>query len=98
MGFRNVKKQVLECLNGGLILHATDRSNIDVKNLLATGVVSVEEVAEVIGRTRGNEYECSPLHADRSLDVHILETTHNGTDWYIKWYFVEPNVVFISVH
>jgi len=45
MGFRHVKKQVLECLNGGLILHATDRSNIDVKNLLATGVVSVEEVA-----------------------------------------------------
>jgi len=97
MGFKVVKKRILECLNSGSILHA-ERNNIDIKNLLATGAVSIAEVATIIGGTRGNCYSCSPHHYDSNVDVHVLETTISGVDWYIKWYFSDPNSVFISVH
>jgi hypothetical protein len=30
--------------------------------------------------------------------VHIIRTQHGDRTWYIKWYFIVPNVVFISVH
>jgi hypothetical protein len=30
--------------------------------------------------------------------VHIIARTHQGLEWSVKWYFVEPNVTFISVH
>ena len=97
MGFKDVKANVLACLNSGAILHA-ERGNIDVKNLLATGQVTTDDIAEVIGRARGTDYQCSPHHLVANIDVHIIKTTHRGMDWYIKWYFVEPNCVFISVH
>jgi len=98
MGFRDAKKQLIECLLDRRIDHELERSEIDTKNLLLTGVVSADEVAEVIRRCRGNEYECSPHHFGDSIDVHIVKTTYGGTSWYIKWYYLEPNVVFISVH
>ena len=92
-----MKANVLACLGSGAILHA-ERGNIDVKNLLATGEVTTDEIAEVIGRARGTDYQCSPHHLAANIDVHIIKTAHRGMDWYIKWYFVEPNCVFISVH
>lgn len=98
MGFRKAKNQVIECLNKGSIQHEMDRCDIDVKNLLATGEISAEHVANIIGRARGNDYECSPHHFNQSIEVHILTTNHDGITWYIKWYYIEPNVVFISVH
>jgi hypothetical protein len=30
--------------------------------------------------------------------VHIIQRSHKGVAWYIKWYFVEPASIFISVH
>jgi hypothetical protein len=27
-----------------------------------------------------------------------VKTQHAGQGWYIKWYFLEPDSVFISVH
>ena len=98
MGFRDAKRQLIECLLDGRIDHELERSEIDVKNLLVTGAASADEVAEVIRRCRGNEYECSPHHFDEKIDVHIVKTTHGGTSWYIKWYYLDPNVMFISVH
>ena len=97
MGFKDVKAQVLGCMANGYILHET-RDGIDIKNLLATGQISVDEVSDIIKRTRGNEYECSPHHIISEIDVHIIKTSYQGNNWYIKWYFVEPNSVFISVH
>jgi hypothetical protein len=47
---------------------------------------------------RGTDYQCSPHHLVADLDVHIIKTAHRVINWYIKWYFVEPNCVFISVH
>jgi hypothetical protein len=97
MRFKDVKIHVLRCMASGNILHAA-RNDIDIKNLLETGQISVEEVSDIIKRTRGNEYECSPHHIIAEIDVHIIKTRYQGNNWYIKWYFVEPNSVFISVH
>jgi hypothetical protein len=97
MGFTEVKSKVIHCLNSGLVLHE-ERNGIDTKNLLSTGAVSVSEVTNIIGRARGNDYFCSPHHFDENIDVHIIKTTLSGRSWYIKWYFVEPDCVFISVH
>lgn len=97
MGFKQVKAQVIDCLNNGRIRHE-QRGDIDVKNLLATGAVSPEEVAALIARARGGEYTCSPHHFDRQVAVHTVKIGRAGATWYIKWYFLEPNSVFISVH
>jgi alkylhydroperoxidase family enzyme len=96
-GFKDVKARVLNCLHSGAILHA-ERANIDVKNLLATGEVDVENVAAIISRARGSDYECSPHHRVASVDVHIINVRYRDRNWYIKWYFLDPDSVFISVH
>lgn len=97
MGFKAVKVQVLECLASGNVLHDV-RHDIDIKNLLSTGQMSVENVSEIIKRTTGADYECSPHHITKEIEVHIIKKSYQGKDWYIKWYFVEPNSIFISVH
>lgn len=97
MDFGEVKGKVIECLNNGHVLHE-ERGDIDVKNLLSTGVISTSEVTTIIGRARGNSYSCSPHHYDTEIDVHVIKTIHFGQHWYIKWYFTEPDCVFISVH
>ena len=97
MGFKNVKSQVLACLTSGNILHE-QRRTIDVKNLLVTGQVSENDVSDAIARTKGTEYEVSKHHAISTIDVHIVKTRYQGQNWYIKWYFIEPDSVFISVH
>lgn len=97
MAFREVKSKVIECLNNGYVLHE-QRNDIDVKNLLSTGVISISEVTTIIGRARGDTYSSSPHHYDAEIDVHIIKTKHSGRDWYIKWYFTDPDCVFISVH
>lgn len=97
MGFKDARNKVLDCLKHGYILHE-QRGNIDIKNLLAIGEISLEETAEIIAQANGTSYFSSPHHIVASIDVHIVKTKHKGKDWYIKWYFVDPNSVFISVH
>lgn len=97
MYFYTVKQTILQCLAEGNVLHE-QRNNIDVKNLLATGQVSTSEISCLVARSKGTEYECKPHHILREIDVHILKTRYRNHECYIKWYFVEPNCVFISVH
>lgn len=97
MGFKDVKNKVISCLNTGNILHE-ERGEIDIKNLLAIGAVSISEVAQIIKRARGDSYSSSPHHFDATIDVHVLKTEFAGLQWYIKWYFADPDSVFISVH
>ncbi len=97
MAFREVKSKVIECLNNGYVLHEV-RNDIDVKNLLSTGAISISEVTTIIGRARGSTYSSSPHHCDAEIDVHVIKTTCSAQDWYIKWYFTDPDCVFISVH
>lgn len=97
MGFKQAKARVLDCLVTGHVLHE-ERDSIDIKNQFATGLVSVKEVAQIIGRSAGCDYYCSPHHFDRDIDVHVIRTTYSGRRWYIKWYFLDPDSVFISFH
>ena len=97
MGLRDVKAKVLACLEAGAVSHE-QRSSIDIKNRLATGQFTLHGVAAVIGQDRGNQYRSSPHHLVSSVDVHVITARRKGKDWYIKWYFVEPDCVFISVH
>ena len=97
MRFKDAKSQVLACLASGNIQHE-QRQVINVKNLLVTGQVSEDDVSDIIGRAKGNEYELSKHHVSSAIDVHILKTRYQGQRWYIKWYFIEPDSVFISVH
>ena len=93
MSWNHAKKTVIECLKEGRIQHEL-RGNIDRKNRFATGEVSREAVCELLSRARGNEHSESPHHLDRKTTVHLVKRK----GWYIKWYFVEPDAVFISVH
>jgi hypothetical protein len=97
MGFRAVKARILKCLERGEVSHE-QRGDIDVKNLLAIGEVSLSDVAKIITRARGDSYSTSPHHMVPSIDVHVIKARHGSQDWYIKWYFVDPSAVFMSVH
>ncbi len=93
MGFKEAKKKLIECLENGNIRHE-ERCSIDIKNLYAIGEITTEEVINIVKIARGNNYESSPHHYDRSIEVHIIRIN----TWYIKWYFSEPNTIFISIH
>tara|TARA_R110002072_G_scaffold302924_1_gene489830 strand:- start:714 stop:1013 length:300 start_codon:yes stop_codon:yes gene_type:complete len=95
--FKDIKHQVIQCLVEGDILHEA-RGSIDTKNLLKTGTISIEDVIAILRTSRGNEYESSPHRMDQNIDVHVIKTLYKCDHWYIKWYFIEPNAVFISVH
>lgn len=94
MGFSSVKRQALKALLEGSFLHEVRRGAIDEKNLLATGEVTAEWVARVIARSTGANHQVSPHHQDATLEVHVI--VKQG--WYVKFYFLEPDTVFISVH
>ena len=97
MGFKDSKQKAIECLNNGLVSHEL-RNDINTKNLLAIGQVSLEQVIVILKQSRGGSYSSSPHHYDASVDVHIVKTHYFGNNWYIKWYFIETNCIFISVH
>ncbi|CAG9000286.1 MAG: hypothetical protein CENE_02280 [Candidatus Celerinatantimonas neptuna] len=97
MGFKDVKQKVIECIERGAYDHEV-RGNIDVKNLFQCGQLTDEYVVELIKATRGNEYDVSPHHQVPSVDVHVLKPFKDGKRWYVKFYFIEPDVMFISVH
>ena len=77
MGFKALKAKILDCLKRGDISHE-QRGDIDIKNLLAIGQVSASEVAEILGRARGDSYSSSPHHLVDSIDVHVVKTRHAG--------------------
>jgi len=92
-GFREAQRAVIAALESGEYQHVS-RRDIDVKNLLATGEVSAGEVAEVVRSCRGIHHASTPHHAVSAIEVHVLK--RDG--WYIKFFFIEPDTWFISVH
>jgi hypothetical protein len=92
-GFRAAKQKVLKALADGNYQHA-ERRAVDVKNLLQLGSVSADEVAAVIRRCTGTHHSCSPHHSAPEVLVHVLK--RDG--WYIKFFFVDPQTIFMSVH
>lgn len=92
-GFKAVKRAVIAALECGDYEHVA-REDIEVKNLLAIGAVSADLVIEVIKASRGTDYECSPLHANGRVNCHLIK----ARGWYVKFYFIDPATMFISVH
>ena len=92
--FKNAKIYLIECLKNGNYLHAQRGGNICVKNKLLTGEISARELIEIIKKSNGSHHLCSPHHLDASINVHIIRTA----GWYVKFYFVDPDTWFISVH
>jgi len=79
------------------------REALAEKNLLAVGDVDANDVAELVLRTRAEDYRESPHHWDQSVAVHTFMPTARDERWYIKVYFVEADgddrkAMFISVH
>lgn len=93
-GFKEVKRKVIAALREGTYQHETDRSAIDTKNLLFTGDVTSEEICQVLMNSQGQDHSSSSHHHAPSLTVHIIK--RDG--WYLKFYFVDPDTVFISAH
>ena len=94
MGFTEVKDTVIKALAAGTYDHEPRAGAIDEKHKLATGEMTPEFVANLIKRSTGADYSCSPHHKAQDIEVHVI--TKNG--WYVKFYFLEPDTVFISVH
>ncbi|MDD0974630.1 hypothetical protein [Pseudomonas fontis] len=92
-GFKQARYDVMSALEAGDYQHAI-RGEIDVKNQLATGEVSATEVIEIIRHCNGMHHCSSPHHNVPDIEVHVLKRV----GWYIKFYFIEPDVWFISVH
>ncbi|KPA12475.1 hypothetical protein MHK_007311 [Candidatus Magnetomorum sp. HK-1] len=95
--FKEIKKKAIECLLRGQIQHEA-RTEIDVKNLLKIGDVTVEQIIKLINKTKGFQYTCSPHHLEKSVIVHVCKPIQDGIKWYIKFYFIEPDIIFISIH
>ena len=93
LGFKGAQRRVLLSLASGSFQHEA-RGAVEVKNKLATGEVTPAEVAALIRRATGNDHSMSPHHAAPSITVHVI--AREG--WYVKFYFVDPDTWFISVH
>lgn len=93
MSFKDAKTAVLRALKDGTYQHEI-RSGPDEKNLLRIGAVTAEEVCEVVVKCNGNHHKMSPHHADGTVIVHVLRPK----GWYVKFYILEPDAIFISVH
>jgi hypothetical protein len=57
--FSDVKYQVIQCLVKGSVLYET-RGDIDIKNLLQVGAISLEEVTDILKQSRGNDFGVRP--------------------------------------
>ena len=102
MGFLAAKAAVVAALREGNFEHEA-REALAERNLLAVGDVDASEVAELVLKTRSEDYRESPHHRDQSVLVHTFRPTVRGERWYIKVYFLEADrddreAVFISVH
>lgn len=93
MAFKGVRYRVIKALKEGTYQHAA-RGGIEDKNALMTGDISPEQLITIIDRCNGTHHESSEHHEFEGIEVHILK--RDG--WYIKFYFVDPDTVFISVH
>jgi hypothetical protein len=93
IGFKEAKRRAIEALRDKTYQIA-ERREIETKNLLYDSFVSEEDVIKVISKCRGQDHEMRPHDMVKTVDVHILRKD----GWYIKFYFLDPDTFFLSVH
>ncbi len=94
MSFTEVKDKVTKALTAGMFSHEPLAGSIDEKKKLVIGEMAPEFVASLIKHSTGEDYSRSPHHMAPAIEVHVIEKN----DWFVKFYFLEPDTVFISVH
>ena len=67
------------------------------KNLFADGQMSADELIKIISYCNGDCLEIG-RHHNYDVELYIMKPIGKYDGYYIKYYFVEPNTVFISVH
>jgi len=94
MGFNEIKQKVIKCIQMNLVQHET-RTNS--KNLYASGELSDEDVIDILKSCRGDCYE-KQRHHFLDVDIHIMKPKGRYDGLYVKFYLIEPDVWFVSVH
>lgn len=97
MAYKDIKARLITCLKSGTYDHEM-RKNINVKNLFQCGLVNENFVITLLELTHEADYEQRVHHKAPEIDIHIFMPNINGTQWYVKCYFLQPKAVFISVH
>jgi hypothetical protein len=103
-GFKEIRSKVLLALKEGNIQHELRAGKIEEKNLLLSGQMTNAEVEILLKSTRGTEFTESPHHLAPDITVYIFKPSIRSASnplsgrWYVKCYFLEPDVWFISVH
>lgn len=93
MRFNEIKRTVITALRAGTFQHEA-RRDINVKNLLATGQVGAKFVEQLLSNCTNSHLVTTPHDCDSSISVHVVRKD----GWYIKFYFLNPDTMFISVH
>jgi hypothetical protein len=94
LGFKEVKERAIECIKNGHVRHVA--RDLD-KNMFAAGYFTPKEIVQIIGSCRGDCYQTDRHHLLQT-EVHILKPRGKHDGLYIKFFFVEPDILFISVH
>ncbi|MDR0306730.1 MAG: type II toxin-antitoxin system MqsR family toxin [Chitinispirillales bacterium] len=94
MAFNEVKVKAIDCIKNGHVRHIERDIG---KNMFAVGDFTPEEMILIIGACRGDWYN-SRKHHFLEVDVHILKPRGKYDGLYIKFFFIEPDILFISVH
>lgn len=97
MGFSEIKKKVITCVEQGKA-QSTPRSDKGEKNLFLTGEKSAADVVSMLNKTKGTQYSSAPHNTVNGIDIHIFKPLIGHEEWYIKFYFIDPECIFISVH
>ena len=98
MGFDDIKHKVIEAILNGFVDHE-DRKDFEKKNMYAMDQITDAEIIFVIKTSKGHDYCCEPHETKHGINVHIIKRKGGRYDGlYIKFYFVEPGVWFISAH
>lgn len=98
VGFLDARSALITALQQGVEVLHEDRDDPE-KNQLKRGTVTVANVVAMAKASQGPNYRCSPHHDGSGRIVHELKNIRwQGSEWYLKWFFDDSDLWFISVH
>ena len=95
LGFKDIKKLAIQKIKEGSIQHEPREFG---KNFYAQGEITDEEVIEIFKNCKGDQYSTDKHHLIKSISVHVIKAIGKYDGLYVKFYFIEPDIWFISVH